>query len=248
MMMEENFIRLMKTRQKSPADEVINKIKELIESGELKPGDRLPAERKLASDFGFGRTHIREALQKLEFYGIVKTLPQSGTILNGLDINSLNGLLSDVLNLQNYDFYSLVETRCILEMNAIRLCAERRTEEDIEAMEKAHQNFVKFHNDEILRVSYDFAFHRTIAEGSHNPVIKSMLMIIIPDILIIYNKERVCNTDPFVVIREHAEMIEAVKMQNEELASSLLYQHLQGVMTLARTKLENLKIKSLSIG
>jgi GntR family transcriptional repressor for pyruvate dehydrogenase complex len=245
-MVEDNFIRLIKAQQKSPADEVINKIKELINSGELKPGDKLPAERKLSSDFGFGRTHIREALQKLEFYGIVKTLPQSGTILNGLDINSLNGLLSDVLNLQNYDFYSLVETRCILEMNAIRLCAERRTNEDIESLELAHKNFIKFFDDKRLRVSYDFTFHRAIAEGSHNPVIKSMLLIIIPDILILYNKDRVCDTATNV-IEEHAEMINAIKAQDGEMAASLLSKHLQGVMNFARTKLEIVTDKCMSI-
>jgi len=245
-MVEDNLIRLMNMQQKSPADEVINKIKELINSGDLKPGDKLPAERKLSSEFGFGRTHIREALQKLEFYGIVKTLPQSGTILKGLDINSLNGLLSDVLNLQNYDFYSLVETRCILEMNAIRLCAERRTMEDIKNLEMAHKNFVNFFDDKNLRVSYDFTFHRAIAEGSHNPVIKSMLLTVIPDILIIYNKDRICDTANNV-IEEHAAMIEAIKIQDDELASNLLYQHLQGVMNFARTNLEIITEKLVSI-
>src|ERR1035437_6316386 len=83
---------------------VISKIKELINSGVLKPGDKLPAERKLASEFGVGRTQVREALHKLEFYGIIKTLPQSGSVVNGLDINTLDGLISDVLNLQSYDF------------------------------------------------------------------------------------------------------------------------------------------------
>ncbi|MEI8115696.1 MAG: GntR family transcriptional regulator, partial [Bacteroidia bacterium] len=96
-----------------PTDKVIAKIKELIGSGVLKPGDKLPAERKLAVEFGFGRTQIREALHKLEFYGIIKTLPQSGSVINGLDITTLDGLISDVLNLQSYDFLSLVETRVL---------------------------------------------------------------------------------------------------------------------------------------
>ena len=100
-------------------DIVIEKIKELINSGVLKPGDKLPAERKMALDFGFGRTQIREALHKLEFYGIIKTLPQSGSVINGLDLNTLDGLISDVITLQPYDFYSLVETRVLLEVKAI---------------------------------------------------------------------------------------------------------------------------------
>ena len=83
-----------------PADVVISRLKEMIASGELKPGDRLPAERKMSADFGVGRTQIREALHKLEIYGIVKTLPQSGSVINGLDISTLDGLIGDVLDLQ----------------------------------------------------------------------------------------------------------------------------------------------------
>src|SRR5690606_8973134 len=128
----------------TPADLVISKIKYLIQTGVLTPGDRLPAERKMALELVFGRTHIREALHNLEFYGIIKTLPQSGSVINQLDINALDGLISDVLDLQGYDFYSLVETRIVLEVNSIRMCAERRTEEDLEMLEKAHRNFLRY--------------------------------------------------------------------------------------------------------
>lgn len=230
----------IKNKKVSPAtvnaaDVVISKIKELISTGILKPGDKLPAERKMAMDFGFGRTQVREALHKLEFYGIVKTLPQSGSIINGLDITTLDGLISDVLNLQNYDFFSLVETRIVLEVFAMRLCAERRNEKDLEALEKAHENFVK-HYDSDERVSHDFAFHRAIAEGSHNPVTKAMLLIIIPDILKIYQTNRICAPNAMVV-KEHEDMLNAIKAQDGELAARLMTEHLQGVVEFAKSKL-----------
>jgi len=65
----------------TPVDQIIRQIKELITSGQLNPGDRLPPERKLCEKLGVGRTHLRDALKKLEFYGILKTHPQSGTCL-----------------------------------------------------------------------------------------------------------------------------------------------------------------------
>ena len=223
------------SREISPSDQVISKIKELINSGILKPGDRLPAERKMAEEFGFGRTQVREALHKLEFYGIIKTLPQSGSVINSLDITAIDGLISDVLHLQNYDFYSLVETRIMLEVNAISLCAERWTESDMIEIEAAHNNFLKYWNTE-ERVSYDFAFHRAIAEASHNHVIKSMLMIITPDILSIYNKERFCSPSTSVV-EEHVRMLECIKNRDRQEASRLMEQHMQGVLEFAKTKL-----------
>ncbi|NDP19668.1 MAG: FadR family transcriptional regulator [Paludibacter sp.] len=220
----------------SPSDKVISKVKELINSGVLKPGDRLPAERKLALDLGFGRTQVREALHKLEFYGIIKTLPQSGSVINGLDINTLDGLISDVLNLQNYDFFSLVETRLVLEVNAIRLCAERRTEEDLEKLEKVHESYVK-HYDTPDRIRLDFAFHRAIAEASHNPVFKAMLLIVIPDIMTIYQRDRICAPNE-VVVDEHKLMLDAIKNRDGEMAAQIMAQHLKGVVDFAKQKMK----------
>jgi len=237
--MAETFVGLKEHTDDSPTDKVISKVKELINSGILKPGDKLPAERKMALDFGFGRTQVREALHKLEFYGIIKTLPQSGSVVNGLDITTLDGLISDVLNLQSYDFFSLVETRITLEENAIRLCAERRTEKDIKNLERAHNNYVTFF-DSPDRVSHDFAFHRAIAEASHNPVLKAMLMIIIPDILDIYQRDRICAPNS-AVIDEHEQMLNAIKNKNGKLATELMTQHLQGVLAFAKQKLEQEK-------
>lgn len=220
----------------APADEVISKIKDLINSGVLKPGDRLPAERKMAIDFGYGRTHVREALQKLEFYGIIKTLPQSGSVLTGFDINTLDGLISDVLNLQTYDFYSLVETRLILEVKSARLCAERWNEEDMAVIEKSHTDYIE-HFERPDKVGYDFAFHRAIAEASHNPVLKAMLLVIIPDIMTIYQKESICATNT-VASTEHEQLLSAIKNRKGDLAASLMAEHLQGVVDFARDRLE----------
>ncbi len=233
--MSETLVRFKDQTLDRPADVVISKVKELINSGVLKPGDRLPAERKMAMDFGFGRTQVREALHKLEFYGIIKTLPQSGSVINGLDINTLDGLISDVLNLQDYDFYSLVETRFVLEVNAIRLCAERWTEHDMQTLEKAHENFVQYY-DTPDRVSHDFAFHRAIAEACHNPVFKAMLMIVIPDIMTIYQRDRICAPN-IAVVEEHTNMLKAIKMRDGELAAKLMGEHLQGVVDFAKSKL-----------
>ncbi len=228
-------IQVIQKNSVNASDRVITKIKELINSGVLKPGDRLPAERKMAADFGFGRAQVREALHKLEFYGIIKTLPQSGSVINRLDITALDGLIKDVLNLQDYDFFSLVETRILLEENAISMCAQRRTKDDLVMIEKAHANFLKYWDSE-ERVSYDFAFHRAIAEASHNPVVKAMLLIITPDILHVYNKERFCAPSK-TVVEEHIAMLDAIREQDAEKAVKLMRQHMQGVLEFAQTKL-----------
>lgn len=243
--MAEQIIELTEMRELTvdkPVDKVITKIKDLINSGVLKPGDRLPAERKMALELGFGRTQVREALHKLEFYGIIKTLPQSGSVINGLDINTLDGLISDVLNLQNYDFLSLVETRLVLEVNAVRLCAERCTEEDLKNIIKANDNYVKNFNT-VDRVRLDFAFHRAIAEGSHNPVFKALLLIVIPDIMTIYHRDRICAANN-TAQDEHDLMLKAIQTRDGELAAQIMTQHLQGVVDFAKLKLDEDKLET----
>lgn len=229
------FTQARKSIEMKAVDQVIVRIKAMINSGELIPGDRLPAERKLAESLGFGRAQIREALHKLEFYGIVKTLPQSGSVINRMDITALDGLIADVINLQEYDFYSLVETRVLLESKAIRLCAEKRTAEDLKKIQQALKQFAD-NWDSPERVSYDFAFHRAIAEASHNPVIKAMLLIITPDIITLYNRERYCAPSK-TLVEEHSRMVEYIENRDGESAERLMIQHLQDVMQFALQKI-----------
>ena len=88
----------------SPVDKIIRQIRDLIKSGHLKPGDRIPPQRQLCERLGVGRTQLRDALRKLEFYGILKTHPQSGTVVAGMGIPALEGLITDMLNLRGNDF------------------------------------------------------------------------------------------------------------------------------------------------
>ena len=76
--------------EQHPYDIIIRSIRQHLLNGEMKPGDRLPAERKLAEEYGVSRNYVREALKALEGYGIVETRPQSGTFIVGLDVNALD--------------------------------------------------------------------------------------------------------------------------------------------------------------
>ena len=97
----------------------------------MQPGERLPAERRLADMLGVGRAHVRAAFQKLEFYGIVQTFPQSGTVVAQEKMQVLERMITDALQIRQYDFASLVYVRVLLEIEAIKLCARNRTAEDL---------------------------------------------------------------------------------------------------------------------
>lgn len=216
-------------------DIIIRRIRQQLHSGELKPGMRLPAERKIAEQFGISRSYVREALQTLESYGIVETKPQSGTFIVGLDINALDGLFVDVLKLDAYDFASLAEMRGILEVNSARFCAERRTEQELEDIHNAliaYEEAFKSNDKERIYTT-DFEFHRCIAAGCGNSTLRSMLMLIAPDIMSTYQKQQLCfplNDKP---LEEHRLLYRFIKEQRSDMSAALMKAHLEGILRYA---------------
>ncbi len=215
----------------SPVDKIIRQIRDLITSGQLKPGDRLPSERKLCDKLAVGRTHLRDALRKLEFYGILKTLPQSGTVVAGMGLPALEGLITDMLGLQGNDFKSLVETRVILETNIAQLAAENRSEEDIQEIKNAlfaHQKKIEANQD---AVEEDLLFHLKIAEASKNSVLNSLMLIITPDIMQYFKKHNVCSEEgrAELAIKEHELLVKHIIDKRPKEAGEAIRTHLSDI-------------------
>ncbi|MFI3332442.1 MAG: FadR/GntR family transcriptional regulator [Rikenellaceae bacterium] len=225
-------------------DQVIQYIRKALQSGELQPNTKLPSERKLAEMFEISRSAVREALKTLETYGIIKTLPQSGSVIVGLDISAIDGLLSDVIQLDAFDFASLIEMRAILEVNSARFCAARRTEEDLIEIRLALDNYINlYHNNTPEEISAaDFAYHRAIVTGSKNSVLRSMLMLITPDILHLYQAQSICANDTNDTFAEHELIYKYILEQDEENAAKTMAKHLKGVLTYATSLRERQEV------
>ena len=220
-----------------PVDKIIKQIKHLISSGQLKPGDRLPSERQLVERLGLGRTYIRDAIRKLEFYGILKTHPQSGTRVAGIGITALEGLISNVLQIEESDFASLVETRVILEIEGTKLAAMRRTHQDLDNLEVTLDSFQKVVEKGLPGIEEDFMFHLKISEASKNRVIKSMLMIVVPEIMEIYKNLRVCTDGKsYKSYNDHKDIFNAIKNQQSLEAGEAMRYHLQEVLEYSKSE------------
>jgi GntR family transcriptional repressor for pyruvate dehydrogenase complex len=218
-----------------PVDVIIRQIKELLLSGELKPGDRLPPERKLSEQFSVGRTHVREAIRKLEFYGILKTRPQSGTFVASIGITALKNLIADVLKIDTPSFVSLVETRVILEVATVQLACERRTGDDLVQLESSLNAYLDKAHRGIKAVEEDLMFHLSIADASKNKALKSFLLIIIPDIIANYSIFKVCDTVTNKALTEHKELFAAIKKSDAAKAAAIMKTHMKGVVDFAQS-------------
>ena len=205
---------------------IISKIRDLINYKNLEPGDKLPSERMLSEKFEVSRNNIREAIQKLEFYGLLKSIPQSGTFVANIGIVALNGMMEDILRLENPDFRSLVETRILLELKTARLAALRRTDADIIAMRNALDAYsTKVRKGEDA-VQEDLLFHLAIAKASGNSTMNNFMLIITPGIITNFEKYHVCDSDlAFRGIQEHQEIFDAILAKDPKLAKLKMKAH-----------------------
>ncbi|MCC1484029.1 FadR/GntR family transcriptional regulator [Winogradskyella immobilis] len=206
--------------------QIISNIRDLINYKNLEPGDKLPSERMLSDKFEVSRSNVRDAIQKLEFYGLLKSIPQSGTFVANIGIIALNGLIEDILSLEEPDFKSLVETRILLELKTVRLAALRRTEEDLQQMKSALDAYsTKVRNGEDA-VQEDLLFHLAIAKACGNNSMNEFMLIIIPEIITNFTKYHVCDNDlPQKAIDEHKSIYEAIKAQDPKLAKQKMKDH-----------------------
>ena len=217
---------LTKSDNSSIQKNIISKIKDLINLKNLEPGDKLPSERMLSEKFEESRSNVREAIQRLEFYGLLKSIPQSGTFVANIGVIAMNGMIKDILRLDDPDFKSLVETRILLELKTASLAATRRTDEDLIIM---HEALIAY-KDKVVNgedaIQEDLLFHLAIAKASGNSTMNNFMLIITPEIITNFQKHHVCDAGLTQRgINDHQAIFDAIKDQNPKLAKQKMKEH-----------------------
>ena len=163
-------------RQRRLSDDIVERLEGMILEGTLKAGERLPAERALAEQFGVSRPSLREAIQKLTAKGLLISRQGGGNYV----VESLGSTFSDPL-LQLLESNpeaqrDLLEFRHTLEASCAYYAAQRATEVDRERLTAAFEELQDCYTrvDDISRAeegAADAKFHLAIAEASHNAVL-----------------------------------------------------------------------------
>ena len=119
-------------------DQISDQIRELIYSGVLKPGDKLPSERELGSQFKSGRMVVREALRTLEQAGLIyiKQGSSGGAFVNHAGTKVITRSISDMIRIGNVSLQDLTETRLGIEKVVLELSINKITKDDLDLLEK----------------------------------------------------------------------------------------------------------------
>ncbi|MBC5837445.1 FadR/GntR family transcriptional regulator [Flavobacterium muglaense] len=223
---------ITRKENKESVNAIIGQIRDYINFKNLEPQDKLPSERMLSERFDASRSSVREAIQKLEFYGILKSIPQSGTFVADIGKIAINGIIDEILRLGTSDFKSLVETRILIELKTVRLAATRRTEEDLIQIKAALDAFAEKAAVGEDAVQEDLIFHLAIAKASGNNTINNLMLIITPEIITNFEKYHVCDkneNDGMERIQEHTDVYEAIVAQDPQLAKQRMKKHFKSL-------------------
>lgn len=171
--------RLLQKVQTAP-QQVATAIKEAILEGSLLPGSRLPSEEEMAENFGVSRPTVREALRTLKQASVITATRgrNGGHYVSDLSMEhfalGMGQYMTLAIGAERMSYRDIVEVRFELELLSARTAAQRRTVEDLDALTDLERlrpagDPQSWTVQAALR--YDLAFHRRLAECSHNPMI-----------------------------------------------------------------------------
>ena len=163
---------------------IYDQIYQKIISGELKPGDRLPAERELAEQFQRSRPSVREALRMLQQEGLLEIAVGSagGPIVRGISMKSVEKPLKKLVDVGAINLDELVEYRQLNDRACARMAAMHRTDEDVAKLRRIMDEYWDSIQDTPRLRAADLKFHDALAQASHNS-----LAILINDVVVTLN-------------------------------------------------------------
>ncbi len=211
-------------------DEAIEKIKAMIVSGALGPGDRLPPEKELAERLGLSRNSMREAVKALEVIRVLDVRRGDGTYVTSLEPHLLLEAISFVIDMHDDD--SLLEVfavRRMLESQATGLAATHGDDEAIAALQEEIAGVdAEVSIDDL--VAHDIRFHQEIVRMTGNGYLASLIDSLSSQTI----RARVWRglTEQGAVERtlsEHRAIADAIAQHDPVLAASLSTAHIAGV-------------------
>src|SRR3954469_20801234 len=209
-------------------EQVVAFVRELIDRGRLRPGDRLPAERELATQIGVSRPSVRAGLHALAAMGVVQSRHGSGTYIP--DGPPLLGSepLSFLAALHGFTREEMYEARRILEVEAAGLAAQRASSDHLATLaEEVAGLFANRDNPNAFLV-HDINFHRAVAVAAGNPIVGALVHMVSA---LYYERRRetaarASDSDLRDAAEAHRRIYQSIRVRDAEAARRAMNDHL----------------------
>ena len=165
----------MITKTASITSQVVNYLKENIESGAWKVGEKIPSENQMVADLGVSRSSIRAAIQYLIGLGVLKSQQGKGTFLIDCQVESWDETQNKINSMDCMDIYKVLEFRRILEPEACRMAVEHYAPEIFADLQSCLRQMEKNRGNPAKFVQADMQFHSVICKASGNALLEKSL-------------------------------------------------------------------------
>ena len=210
------------------SEEVVTRLREMIQRGELRSGDRLPPERDLAKLLGVSRPTLRAGIRSLAAVGILQSRQGAGTfVVDSEGPPSLDSApLTMMAALRGFTTAEMFEARRALEMTIAGLAAERANSDQMASMaEEVTGMFASLDNPEQFLV-HDMHFHQTVAAASNNRILTALMNMVAAILFDVRRKTVKMAQDLKESAEMHRKIYQAIRAGNSEAARNAMREHL----------------------
>lgn len=165
----------------SLAEQVMDKIMDLVAERRLEPGDKLPTEKDLTELFGVGRSTVREAIVQLQNLGVLSVRQGRGTFLKEVSTHTLlenQNPLYKFVDLKREELQDVMDVRKLLETEIVKLVVNRIDDDGIELLQKSLEKHMNA-NDSFTAYEHDLEFHKLLANMSENSILPLTLNVVL---------------------------------------------------------------------
>lgn len=213
-------------RKTRVSEEIIGQVRDLITSGRLKVGDRLPAERELAATLHVGRSTVREAIRAMESLGILEARPGEGTFL----VSNPSEQQPDPVTANAFKSWEnqrkLFEVRMVIEPDLAALAARRASFEQIVRMRTILQEQEAMVKRGETGIKSDTGFHFLLAEAAGNDILVRIMDSLMN--LLHETREATLNTGgrPIRSMKQHRAILRAIESRDPVAAERRMREHI----------------------
>jgi GntR family transcriptional repressor for pyruvate dehydrogenase complex len=216
-------------RKTRVSQDIIEQIRDLVTSGRLKPGDRLPSERELSQALSVSRSSVREAVRAMESLGLIQARAGEGTFVASPSGSRGNDPIIASLHQDWSTQHKLFEVRRVIEPDLAALAARRATAEQIEKL----RTTLNEQEAEILRggtgVKQDSTFHFLMAEATGNEALVRIVDSLM-DLLLKTREESLHHGERRAQsLRQHRTILAAIEARDPRAAERLMRDHIRDV-------------------
>ena len=226
--------------RKKLSDLVFDRLREMIVSGELTPGDAMPSERVLMSRFEVGRPAVREALQSMANKGLITISHGERSRVNelsaGIAFNQVDDIAKLLLSVEPSNLDHLKQLRKILEVGTVRIAAENADADDIKALRSLVEAQRSHLGNAKAFIQSDIDFHVRLAQVTGNPLLQAVTEAMLKWLFAYYRPLLHWSGRENTTLMEHARIVDLLEKQNRDDVEHMMAEHLNRSDPLYTTK------------